>query len=147
LTVRGGWHNLSLRTTRGELVRAVFEGVALNLRWLLPYVERLARTELGGIRIVGGGAQSAVWCQIYADVLERPILQVADPVLANARGAAFLAGMALGALRVEEIPGLAPVARTFTPQAAHRATYDRAFAAFLDIYRKNKGIYRMLNRA
>lgn len=147
LTVRAGWHNLSLRTTRGDLVRAVFEGVALNLRWLLPYVERLARTKLGGIRILGGGAQSAVWCQIYADVLDRPILQVADPVLANARGAAFLAGIALGTLRVDEIGALAPVARTFTPQAAQRTTYDRAFAAFLEIYRKNKGIYRVLNRA
>jgi xylulokinase len=147
LTARGGWHNLSLRATRGDLVRAVFEGVALNLRWLLPYVERLARTRLGAIRIVGGGAQSDVWCQIYADVLNRPILQVEDPVLANARGAAFLAGMALGSVRVEELPGLAPVARTFTPQAGNRAVYDQAFAAFLEIYRKNKGIYRMLNRA
>ena len=39
-TVRGGFHNLSLSTTRADLVRAVFEGVALNSRWLLGAVEK-----------------------------------------------------------------------------------------------------------
>ena len=84
--VRGGFHNLSLSASRDDLVRAVFEGVALNTRWLLGAVERFTRRRLEPIRFIGGGARSDVWCQIFADVLGRPIEQVADPVNANARG-------------------------------------------------------------
>ena len=83
--VRGGFHNLSLSVSRDDLVRAVFEGVALNTRWLLGAVERFARHRLEPIRFIGGGARSDVWCQIFADVLGRTIEQVADPVNANAR--------------------------------------------------------------
>ena len=58
--VRGGFHNLSLRTTRAHLIRAVFEGVAYNTRWLLRYVEKFAGRRLDGIRMVGGGANSDI---------------------------------------------------------------------------------------
>ncbi len=99
--VRGGFFNQSLQTTRGHLVRAVLEGVAYNARWLLKYVEPFIGRKLDGIRLIGGGARSKLWCQILADVLDRPIHQVDEPVMANARGAAFQAGLALGHLTVE----------------------------------------------
>ena len=59
--VRGGFHNLSLSASRDDLVRAAFEGVALNTRWLLGAVEHRRRLE--PIRFIGGGARSDVWCQ------------------------------------------------------------------------------------
>src|SRR5215472_13578433 len=71
--VRGGFHNLSLSAGRDDLVRAVFEGVALNARWLLQTVERFTRHLLEPIRFIGGGARSDVWCQIFADVFGRTI--------------------------------------------------------------------------
>src|SRR6202022_2066183 len=45
-TIRGGWHNVSLSTTRAELVRSVYEGVAFNSRWLLGVVEKFAKRKL-----------------------------------------------------------------------------------------------------
>ena len=54
--VRGGFHNVSLRTGRADLVRAVLEGVAYNDRWLHHYVEKYAKARLDPIRFVGGGA-------------------------------------------------------------------------------------------
>jgi len=45
------------------------------------------------LNIIGGGASSNVWCQIFADVLNRTIKQVKDPIQANARGAAFIASV------------------------------------------------------
>ncbi len=105
-SVRGGFHNLSLSSTRDDLVRAVFEGVALNTRWLLGAVERFTRHRLEPIRFIGGGARSDVWCQIFADVLGRGIEQVADPVNANARGAGLLAAVALGELTFDQVPDL-----------------------------------------
>ncbi len=143
--VRGGFFNVSLRTRREHLVRAVFEGVAYNTRWLLECVERFCGRRLEPIRAIGGGARSAPWCQIFADVLDRAIHQVADPLQANARGAGLVAAVALGRLTWADVAERVAVAREFRPDAAHRPRYDALFREFVTIYRKNRGIYARLN--
>jgi xylulokinase len=149
--IRSMWFNLGLESTRADLVRAVFEGVALNTRWMMEAAEKFIRKQrpdgFEHITFVGGGARSSLWCQIHADVLDRPIRQVADPVLANARGAAFSAAVALGHLRWEDIPAKIEITETFLPNPDHRATYDRAFAAFVDLYKQNKSGFARLNRS
>ncbi len=145
--IRGGWLNASLTTDRAALVRSVFEGVALNSRWMLQAVERFLRSDLDHIAFVGGGARSDLWCQIHADVLGRPIGQVADPVLANVRGAGLMAAVALGHLRWEDIPGRIEVRATYEPDPATRATYDRLFQSFTRTYKGTKGMYAKLNGA
>lgn len=145
-TLRGGFHNLSLSSTAADMTRAVYEGVAYNSRWLLGHVERFAGRRLDPLRFIGGGARSGTWCQIFSDVLERTIHQVADPLGANARGAAFLAGVALGRMSFEDVPGRVPVARAFQPRSAHREAHAERFAAFRELHRHNRGIYARLNR-
>jgi xylulokinase len=145
--VRGGFHNMSLAANRSDLVRSVFEGVALNARWLLDAVERFAGRQLDPIRFIGGGARSDVWCQIFADVLGRTIEQVADPVNANARGAAMLAAVALGELSFDQVPERVAVVRSYRPQAANTDLYDRLFAEFVGLYKRNKKAHARLNRA
>ena len=61
------------------MVRAVFEGVAYNSRWLLKYVEQFTKRRMEAINMLGGGAKSEIWCQIHADVMDRRIRQVKDP--------------------------------------------------------------------
>jgi xylulokinase len=143
--VRGGFHNLSLSVSREDLVRAVFEGVALNTRWLLRAVERFARHRLEPIRFIGGGARSDVWCQIFADVLGRTIEQVADPVNANARGAGLLAAIALGDLTFDQVPDRVQVTRSYKPDPAPKELYDRLFREFVGLYRRNRKAYARLN--
>jgi xylulokinase len=144
-TLRGGLFNLSLGTTRAQIVRAVLEGVAYNSRWLMGYVEGFIGRRLEAINIAGGGAASDLWCQIYADVLGRPIRQVADPVQINARGAGLLAAAALGHTPYAGLGGLVPVARTFTPNPQTGPTYDRLFREYLGLYRATRGMYARLN--
>ncbi len=55
-TIRGGFHNISLSSTRADMVRAVFEGVALNSAWLLGAVEKFCKRRLDSLAFVGGGA-------------------------------------------------------------------------------------------
>ena len=148
--LRGAWFNLSLATTRADLARAVFEGIALNTRWMLEAVERFtgrAKTPggIGPIRFIGGGASSTLWCQAMADVLDRPIDQIAEPQLANVRGAALLAAVALGEIDWEQIPGLVAVERRYEPNPEHRARYDQAYAALRAHHRGNRGLYARLN--
>lgn len=144
--VRGGFFNQTLNTGREHLVRAIFEGVAYNSRWLLYYVERFIRRRLEVITIVGGGAVSSLWCQIFADVLNRPIRQALEPRLVNLRGAAFLALVALGRLSFAQVPACVPVARTFTPEPAHRLIYDELYREFMGLYRRNRPAFVRLNR-
>ncbi|NOH02483.1 MAG: xylulose kinase [Chloroflexi bacterium] len=143
--VRGGFFNMSLHTNREHLVRAVFEGVAYNVRWLLKHVEQFIGKQVEAINMVGGGAKSNIWCQIHADILNRPIRQMKDPIEVNVRGAAMLAAASLGYIRYEEIGARVPVAKTYTPDSSHRKIYDELFNEFLAVYENNKKMYARLN--
>jgi len=120
--------------------------VALNSRWLLGAVERFTRRRLDPIRFIGGGATSDVWCQMIADVLDRTIEQVADPVNANARGAAMLAAVALGEMDFDDVPDRVRVARRYPPAAAASAVYDELFGEFVGLYKRNRKAHARLNR-
>ena len=147
--LRGTWFNLSLSTTQADLARAVFEGVALNTRWMAEAAEhfiRKARPDgFDSLAFVGGGARSALWSQVLADVLDVPIHRLRDPVLANARGAALAAAVALGHRSWAEIPALVDVEHVHEPDPAHRARYDDAYGHFRELHKKTKGLFARLN--
>lgn len=142
---RAGFHNLSLATTRADLVRAVLEGVAYNNRWLHEAVEQFAGRRLDPIRIIGGGARSDLWCQIHADVMHRTIERAAEPLHTNLRGAALIAALALGAVRDDDVRALVPAEATFAPNPANRAAYDRLYAEFPRLYHSQRRMFRRLN--
>jgi xylulokinase len=89
-TIRGGFHNISLSSTRADMVRAVFEGVALNSAWLLGAVEKYCKKRFRLPRLRRRRRQLG---PVVADPRRRhrrTIRQIADPVLANVRGAGLL---------------------------------------------------------
>jgi xylulokinase len=141
--LRGGWLNASLRTDRAMLVRSVLEGVAYNVRWLFDSYEKFLKQPVPTVRILGGGAQSDLWCQIHADVLRRPVEQVADPRNAQLRGVALWARICLGELTLEEVPALVPVAQRFEPSGS--AAYVEGYAEYRKLAGTLKGLYHRLN--
>jgi xylulokinase len=123
--IRAGFTNLSITTTSADLVRSVMEGVAANSAWLFGYIEKFTGRTLTPIRLLGGGAQSSLWCQIYADTLNREVRQIDQPLLAQLRGAALLGAVALGRYSLDNVPE--PSATTFYPSSEEgRSTRDRA---------------------
>ncbi len=142
---RGGFHNVSLDAARGDLTRAVLEGVAMNLRWLMAAAERFAGHRMDPLRLIGGGAQLDLWCQILADVCDRTFERVADPLVGGLRGGGLLVGMATGRVDPADIRSLVPVDRVFSPDPAHRATYDALYAELPRLYRAGKPMFRRLN--
>lgn len=144
-TARGGFYNLALPHTRAHLARAVYEGVAYNSRWLLQYVERFTGRAFPALNFVGGGANSDLWCQVHADVLNRPIHQPCDPLAANVRGAGLLAAVGLGLTTFPEISRSVAIAHTYHPNPEHRSLYDERFAEFLGVYKGNKRLWERLN--
>jgi len=144
-TVRGGFYNISLEHSREHLVRAVLEGVALNLKWALGYLEKLSG-EAESINIIGGGALSAIWCQIFADVLNRRIRRVCNPKEASAKGAALIAMVALGYLKnFEEAEKVVKIDNVYEPNPRNVSVYEKIFREFRKIYKNNWRMYRRLN--
>jgi xylulokinase len=143
---RAGFHNLSITTNRAALVRAVLEGVAYNNRWLHQAVEAFAKQRLDPVRVFGGGAQSDLWCQIHADVMDRTVERLADPVHTGLRGAALLAGIALGDIDRSRARDHAPIDATFAPDPDARAQYERLFAEFPKLYKAQRAMFHRLNR-
>jgi xylulokinase len=142
---RGGWHNASVETGNAELIRSVLEGVAYNSRWLNEAVEKFVGERLDNLRIFGGGAVSDLWCQIHADVMDRTIERVTEPLHTNLRGAALMASLALGAIDREEIRDLVPVECTFEPDTSNRPAYDRLYAEFPGLYKAQRKMFARLN--
>ena len=146
-TLRAGLYNLSLHNTREDIIRAFLEGIALNTRWLLAPVEKFLGRKTDTINIVGGGAQSDVWCQIFADVMNVEIKQVADPIYANARGAAWIAAAGMGEIQFNDISSLVQIRKIYQPLPQNRALYDDRFETFKLIYKQMKSVYQRLNRS
>jgi xylulokinase len=143
--VRASIFNVSLENNREDLIRAFMEGVALNTRWMLAPAEKFLGRKFEALNIVGGGAKSNVWCQIFADVLDLPIRQVSDPIQVNARGAAFIAAQALGLLAFADLQKQVTFETVYTPNPANRALYDKIFTEFVTYYHQTKDIYKRLN--
>jgi len=143
--VRASIFNVSLENNREDLIRAFLEGVALNTRWMLAPAEKFLGRILETLNIVGGGARSSVWCQIFADVLNLTIRQARDPIEVNARGAAFIAAEALGLLQFSDLQKQVEFEAVYTPNPANREVYDRTFAEFVTYYNQTKDIYKRLN--
>ncbi len=142
--VRAGWLNVSLRTDRAMLVRSVLEGVAFNSHWLLDVCEKFLRRPVPRVRLMGGGAQSELWCQIYADILGRPVERVADPRHAQLSGVALWARVCLGELELADVPALMPAPTTFTP-SAETGAYAARYAEYRRLYKRLKGLYHRWN--
>ena len=144
LSLRAGLFNVSLRNTRADLLRAVFEGIALNTRWMLGPVDRFLGAPVTSLRLIGGGARSDSWTQILADVLGVPIHRVSQPVAANARGAGLIGAIGVGAITAADVPALVSVADVHVPDPAAQAVYDEAFDTFVDLHRRLAPLYRKI---
>ena len=144
--IRGNLFNISLTTSKDDIIKAAFEGVALNSRWVLKFVEKFIKRKMDPLNIIGGGAKSDEWCQIYADVMNRTIRKVKNPIQANARGTAFLASIALGYITFQDIPNLTHFSKTFTPDTVNVRLYNNIFREYLALYKNNKAAYHRMNK-
>ncbi len=131
---RGAFIGMSLQTTRAHMVRAVLEGIALQMRWLTDEVESTLGVAYPVLRFAGGGAQSDAWSQTMADVLGRGIEQVAEPRHANARGAGLLGLLTLGRIAVGDLEALVPIARHYEPSSSSAALFDDRIGIYQDLH-------------
>ena len=140
--MRGGFLGMSLETTRAHMARAVLEGIACTLRWMLPAVERFSGSPFEQIAFSGGGATSDAWAAILADVLGRRIEQLAEPRQTNTRGVAFLAFQRLGLAGRDDLARFRPVKRVWEPRPEHRSLYGTLFERHIAVYDAVEPLFR-----
>ena len=142
--MRGGFLNVGLDTTRNDLARAVLEGVALNLRWLQGPVETFISRDISHYVFYGGGALSDLWSAIMADVLGKPIHQMADAGYANSIGTAVFGFDRLGIVGASELSYRLRIKDVYEPDPKKRARYDDLAGIFATSFKRTRPLTHRL---
>ncbi|MCA9230085.1 MAG: xylulokinase [Planctomycetales bacterium] len=135
---RGALIGITLKHTRGHVVRSILEGVTYSLRDCLSIMQDLG-VPIRQIRATGGGAKSPFWHQMQADVFGKPVTtMVADE--GAAYGVALLAAVGAGNFKniTEACQATVKTAQEVKPDAKTRKVYDRAFPVFQGLYKALK---------
>lgn len=130
----GTFAGLTMGTSRGEMTRAVLEGVAFGLLDSLNILRELD-IPIREIRVIGGGARSRLWRQILADVFGQPVQEI-NTHQGGALGAAILAAVAAGHFRevAEGCRALVSVTDTVMPDPAASARYQALYPLYRSLY-------------
>lgn len=142
---RGAFIGLTIRHSRADMIRAVLEGVTMNLRIILDAF-RVQGAEIEAMRVIGGGARSRVWNQIMADIYGMPVHRLAVLAEATSMGAALAGGTAVG-LYPDFNAGLAmnPVVEVVEPNAEAQTAYDELYEIFCESYEALVPVYDRLD--
>ncbi|HTM52165.1 MAG TPA: xylulokinase [Bryobacteraceae bacterium] len=133
-TARGGWIGMTARHTRAHLIRSLIEGVSYSQRDCLDIIEQLG-VRVASVRLSGGGARSAFWRGLLADILGKPVVTL-ETQEGSAYGASLLAMVATG-----EFASVKDVCRaavreveTSEPDAARSREYGERHAVYQSLY-------------
>ena len=137
---KGAFFGLDLTHGRGDLFRAVLEGIASGTAHV---TETFAEAGASPRRVlaVGGGTQNAVWMQATSDLCGLPQV-VCEKTVGASYGDAFLAAVAVGAAAPDEIAAWNPVRRTVTPEKV--AAYARQYPLWKALYAQTRHIAHAL---
>jgi xylulokinase len=146
LSARGCLLGLSLTHTRGHIIRALLEGISLEIRWMLDAMVEIG-TQIEDIRLVGGGASNPLWNQIHADILGHPVttLHVGEAAMV---GAAVCAAMGVGLYEdwSKATDCFVQTKHTIDPQPANCEVYEQSYQNYRDVFLllTRDGIFRRL---
>jgi xylulokinase len=136
---RGGWIGLTARHTRADLIRAVMEGISYSQRDCLDIIEGLGVT-VSSVRVSGGGARSAFWRQLLADILDKRVVTLATQE-GSAYGAALLALVGTGEYASVPEVCLAVIRPADSVAPCNAAFYTKAHRVYQALYPALKPVY------
>lgn len=137
--VSGALLGLRLTTERGEVLRALLEGVSFEMRLNLSILET-SGIEIEELRAIGGGAKSPVWLQLKADVMGKPVTMV-GVTEAACLGCAMLACSAVTGEPVESLVSRwVKKGATVVPDPANAEYYGERFLVYKSLYPALKGL-------
>jgi xylulokinase len=156
---RGVLMGLQLGTAKGDISRAILEGVGFNLKLILDILEsELPGPGKGGpgdlsppdpaaepVTMIGGGAKGETWLRILADIWQRPLAVPAYTEDATSLGAAVCGGIGLGAFKdFSVVKSFNPRLRVIEPRRDLAEPYRRLYAIFNRAYDQLAGVFHEL---
>jgi xylulokinase len=136
LNDRGAIVGLTLAHGRGDVLRAVLEGITCNIRLMCEAMEEQAGARFSELRMIGGGSKSALWRDIEASVLNKNIVTLTAHQEANVLGASIIAGVALGVFDTfdDGIKEYVRRSETIEPNEEWTRVYEEQFPIFKRAY-------------
>lgn len=136
--IKGFLYGLDLNTQANQIVRSVFEGIAYQIKENIDVVEEMYKP-VRELRVFGGGSKSEVWCQIIADITNKPVIALYTSEAASI-GAAILAGLGAGVFKTpQEAFEFIKVKNVFEPQKDAVENYKDQYQDYLAIQKKVMG--------
>ncbi len=132
--IRALFFNIEEKHTRAHFMRAVLESLCFSMRGQIDIYKKdtgLAVTEVGAN---GGGAQSAFWMQMMADVLQVPVHVPEAARHSGAVGAALAAAIGLGWCGLENIDDFVRTEHSYHPRKELAALYDQKYRRWKRLY-------------
>jgi xylulokinase len=131
---RGALIGLRLSHRRSHIIRAVLEGISLEIRWMLDAIAQTG-VPIEDIRLAGGGSKNKAWNQIHADILDRPLRTVQNPDAALV-GGAVCAAVALGLYPdfQQASQAFVKLGPTLAPLPENHSVYSRSYERFVDLF-------------
>jgi xylulokinase len=131
---RGAFIGLTLAHKRNHLIRAVLEGISLEIRWMLDTIAKTG-VPVKEIRLAGGGSKNPIWNQMHADIFNSPIRPVKNP------DAALVGGAMCAAVAMDIFPDFQSAAEAFIkfgpmvePNEEDALVYDRIFDRYVTLF-------------
>ncbi|MBN1427827.1 MAG: xylulokinase [Anaerolineae bacterium] len=142
---RGAWIGLTARHTRAHLTRSVLEGVAFGLKDSFTLIQEAGLGDIRRVHVSGGGAKSALWKQILADVFNVELVTV-NTTEGAAYGAALLAGVGAGCWTSVEAACAETIQVTgrVAPDARRAALYAEYYPQYRALYPALTGTFTNL---
>jgi len=139
---RGALIGLTASHTRGHVIRAILEGVAYSLKDSFTLFSEMG-VPVHSIRLGGGGARSALWRQIQADVYSHEV-EIVEAEEGAAYGAAILAGVGAGRWKSvdDACSDVVRVARRIAPQPAAAARMNAGYEAYRRMYGAISSVFK-----
>lgn len=137
----GSFIGLRSNTTKSEMIRAVYEGIAFAHRYHIETLEKVGgKPEV--IRMSGGACNSSSWVQMFADILDTPIELVNATELGGLGGAmASAVGTGVYETLEEASAAMSSVSRHYDPQADQVKIYDAKYHAYLSFLKAMDGCW------
>lgn len=139
---RGSFFGINLGTTKADIAEAILEGICFEMKDIMAMNQELSG-EIKHVRLCGGVAKSEMWCQMFADILDKPV-ELTEVSELGALGAAMCAGIGAGLYKdcMDAVSKCVRVTKIYMPDDRKRIAYDEAFKTWEHFYNiANEEIY------
>lgn len=143
---RASFVGITSRTTRGDIIRSIMEGVAFSVKHNMDVFEEM-NSEIKELIVCGGPSKSKLWMQILSDVTGK-IVKTTDNEDAAPLGDAMLAGVACGIFKNFKEAAIKNVVMkdTYTPNTNNKGVYKTLFKLYKDTYLKLKDNFKEISK-